>query len=142
MYRYHRGYGRDTDDCYDLKMEIDQLVKVRSLKKFTKDIARKQRGSDIQEYKQEDAKRTRREVSGAINMILGGEFSSKGRRKRMRKEVFVIVDLSIPNIIISQDDGSYMKQLYNDALVVSAYIKNYLVKRMVVDDRSDVNVLT
>ena len=74
-------------------------------------------------------------------MILVGE-PSKRNRKRKKEVWMVIEDLSIPDIVISQSDGSHIKQPHNDALVISAYVKNYLVKRMLVDDGSAVNVLT
>ena len=35
--RYHRDHGHDTDECHDLKNEIERLVKAGSLKKFTED---------------------------------------------------------------------------------------------------------
>ena len=49
---------------------------------------------------------------------------------------------SIPNITIAQEDELHVKQPHNDALVINAHIKNYLVKRMLVDDGSAVNILT
>ena len=80
-------------------------------------------------------------MSGIINIISGGEPSSKDERKRTRKEVFVAAEDSIPNIIINQDNGSHVKQSHNDASVINVYVKNYLVKRMLVDDRNTVNIL-
>ncbi|XP_010253030.1 PREDICTED: uncharacterized protein LOC104594452 [Nelumbo nucifera] len=33
-YKYHRGTGHDTKDCYDLKNEIESLIRCRHLKQF------------------------------------------------------------------------------------------------------------
>ena len=75
-------------------------------------------------------------------MIIGGE-SSTGGRKRPCKEVYMArANYPTPTIIITPEDGSHVKQPHNDALVISAHIKNYLVRRMLVDDGSAVNVLT
>ena len=74
-------------------------------------------------------------------MILGGEFSSGNRKKR--KEVWMAAEnSSFPDINFSHTEGSHVKQPHNDALVVSVYVNNYLIKRMLIDDGSAVNVLT
>ena len=45
-------------------------------------------------------------------------------------------------ITITPEDGLHVKQPHNDTLVINTHIKNYLVKKMLVDDGSAVNVLT
>ena len=75
-------------------------------------------------------------------MIVGGE-SSSGGRKRPRREVYMArTSLPIPTITITSEDGLHVKQPHNDALVINTHIRNYLVKRMLVDDGSAINVLT
>ena len=32
--RFHRDYGHDTDECYDLKQHIEVLIKQGKLKNF------------------------------------------------------------------------------------------------------------
>ena len=39
--KYHRDHSHDTDECHDLKMEIDQFVEAGYLKEFTKDNPRR-----------------------------------------------------------------------------------------------------
>ena len=34
--RFHRDYGHDTADCYNLKQQIEALIKQRKLQKFVK----------------------------------------------------------------------------------------------------------
>ena len=75
-------------------------------------------------------------------MIVGGE-SLTGGRKRPRKEVYMArTSYPIPTITITPEDGLHVKQPHNDALVINAHIKNFLVRRLLVDDGSAVNVLT
>ena len=33
-YRFHRDHGRDTVDCYDLKQQIEALIRQGKLQKF------------------------------------------------------------------------------------------------------------
>ena len=33
-YRFHRDHGHDTADCYDLKQQIEALIKQGKLQKF------------------------------------------------------------------------------------------------------------
>ena len=75
-------------------------------------------------------------------MIMGGE-SSLGGKKRPRREVYMArTNSPIPIITINLEDRLHVKQPHNDALVINTYIKNYLVRRMLIDNRSAVNVLT
>ena len=34
--RFHRDHGHDTADCYDLKQQIEALIKQRKLQKFVR----------------------------------------------------------------------------------------------------------
>ena len=34
--RFHRGYGHDTDDCFDLKQQIENLVRQGKFRNFLK----------------------------------------------------------------------------------------------------------
>ena len=64
-------------------------------------------------------------------------------QEEKRKDMCMVeVSLPMPTITIGPEDGLHVKQPHNDALVVSTYIKNYLVKKMLIDDESMVNVLT
>lgn len=72
-------------------------------------------------------------------MIVGGEVPREKRMKRTRKEEG---QSQKPVITFSLEDGRHARHPHNDALVVSAYIQNYLVKIPLIDDRSAVNALS
>ena len=70
-------------------------------------------------------------------MIIGGEVPKEKRMKRTRKE-----GNQLSNITFGPEDGQHVQHPHNDALVISAHIQNFLVKRLLIDDRSTVNPLS
>ena len=57
--------------------------------------------------------------------------------KRARKD-----ENSLPDITFGPEDGKHVQHPHNDSLVISAHIQNFLVKRLLIDDRSAVNALS
>ena len=70
-------------------------------------------------------------------MIVGGEIPKEKRLKRARKD-----RNPLPDITFRPEDGQHVQHPYNDALVISAHIQNFLVKRLLTDDESVVNALS
>ena len=70
-------------------------------------------------------------------MIIGGEIPKEKRLKRARKD-----GNQLPDITFRPEDGQHVQHPHNDALVVSAHIQNFLVKRLLIDDGSAVNALS
>ncbi|KAL2497373.1 Ribonuclease H [Abeliophyllum distichum] len=62
--KFHRDHGHDTEDCQQLKEEIERLIKRGQLSKFVK--ADKEKGKEA-EYRQQPPPR-----AGVINVIVGG----------------------------------------------------------------------
>ena len=46
-----------------------------------------------------------------------------------------------PDITFGPEDGQHVQHPHNDALVISAHIQNFLVKRILIDDGSAANAL-
>ena len=70
-------------------------------------------------------------------MIVGGEIPKEKRLKRARKD-----ENQSPDITFGPEDGQHVQHPHNDALVISAHIQNFLVKRLLIDDGSAVNALS
>ena len=70
-------------------------------------------------------------------MIIGGEVPKDKRLKYARKD-----GNPLPDITFRLEDGQHVQHPHNDALVISAYIQNFLVKRLLIDDGSTVNALS
>ena len=74
-------------------------------------------------------------------MIVGSNTYSERRQKRSRKEICTLIKVE-PVITFDIEDGKDIRHLLNEALVISAYLNNYLIKKILVNDRSAVNVLS
>ena len=79
--RFHRDYGHDTDECYDLKLQIDNLIRQGKLRHFV--------GRD---HKDEKLKGKVEELSrplGEIRVIIRG--TSTGQSSKFRKTYLKVV---------------------------------------------------
>ena len=80
--RFHRDHGHDTDECFDLKQQIENLIRQGKLRNFLR-----------QDYKDEKFKakveESSRPLLGEIRIIIGG--SSTGQSSRSRKTYLKIV---------------------------------------------------
>ena len=77
--RFHLYHGHDTADCFDLKQQIEALIRQGKLQKFVS----KERADPPQEHApQRDNKRSRPPI-GDIRMIVGG--TTIGSSKKARK---------------------------------------------------------
>ena len=80
--RFHRDHGHDTDECFDLKQQNENLIRQEKLRNFLR-----------QDYKDEKLKAKVEESSrpplGEIRMIAGG--GSTGQSFRSRKTYLKVV---------------------------------------------------
>ena len=72
---FHRDHGHDTNECFDLKQQIENLIRQRKLRNFL--------GRD---YKDEKLKAKVEELSrpllGEIRMIVGGSLTGQSSRSK------------------------------------------------------------
>ncbi|XP_050217575.1 uncharacterized protein LOC126668413 [Mercurialis annua] len=143
--RFHEGYGHDTDRCWDLKRDIEQLIQSGLLKKFvhTKGSAEKRKPEHVEK---EEANKRFKEPMGVINIIEGGEPYSRSQKNNIRKGVYSISTKEpvegLPLVTFGPEDGKHVQEPHNDALVIKALINNFRVIRILVDEGSAVNLLT
>ena len=73
--RFHRDHGHDTDECFDLKHQIENLIRQGKLRNFL--------GRD---YKDEKLKAKVEELSrpplGEIRMFVGGNLTGQSSRSK------------------------------------------------------------
>ena len=77
--RFHHDHGHDTADCYDLKQQIEALIKEGKLQKF---VSKERTDTNLQEHWRDNDHP--RPLIGDIRMIVGGT-ATTGSSKKARK---------------------------------------------------------
>ncbi|XP_065620089.1 uncharacterized protein LOC136063514 [Quercus suber] len=108
--RFHRDYGHDTADCYDLKQQIEALIRQGKLQKF---VSKERTDPPRQEQPLRWDNDRPRPLIGDIRMIVGG--TTTGSSKKARKTYLRMVQnvqLTGPVLV---DNGSLIDILYYPA---------------------------
>ena len=143
--RFHRDHGHDTDECFDLKQQIENLIRQGKLRNFL--------GRD---YKNEKLKAKVEESSrpplGEIRMIVGGNLTGQSSRsKKTYLKVVQNIQLSgrspktrTPDekaITFIDEDASRIHHPHDDAIVITLLIADYSTRRVLVDNGSSTDIL-
>ena len=143
--RFHRDHEHDTDECFDLKQQIENLIRQGKLRNFL--------GRD---YKDENLKTKVKESSRPpleeIRMIVGG--GSIGQSSRSRKTYLKVVQnvqlsgrspktrtLEEQAITFTDEDASRIPHPRDDAIVITLIIADYSTRRVLVDNGSSADIL-
>ena len=152
--RFHKDVGHDTDDCKQLKDEIEFLIRRGRLDRFTKDGNRggQQRDNDRRndDRRNNDRGRNPQPRGPVINMISGGPTAAgatRNSRKAYAREVMHIVGEAPKcakiEMTIGFDDSDLegVKFPHDDPLVITPVIGNSEVKRVLIDNGASVDIL-
>ena len=149
-YRFHRDHGHDTTDCYDLKQQIEALIKQGKLQRF---IRKERMDQPPQEQNPRRDNERPRPPIGDIRMIVGGtavtRSSKKARKTYLRMVQNVQLTGSVPKIArrespvieFSEEDARRLHHPLDDALVVSIRIEDYNMHRVLVNNGSSADIL-
>ncbi|XP_010243719.1 PREDICTED: uncharacterized protein LOC104587707 [Nelumbo nucifera] len=133
-YKFHQGTSHDTEDCYDLKNEIESLICQGHLKQY---VGGEAGASSTQQQHQQ--------IVSVINIIAGGTASALARKayfrqlsiqgpilkRKKQKETLSFTDEDLKGVAVPHDN----------TLVVSTIITYFVVKRILVDNGSSVDIL-
>ncbi|XP_065626373.1 uncharacterized protein LOC136066258 [Quercus suber] len=148
--RFHRDHGHNTADCYDLKQQIEALIRQGKLQKF---VNKERADLNRQEpAPQRDNERPRPPIRD-IRMIVGGTAatgsSKKAKKTYLRSVLNVQLIGSVPNttrvespiIGFTEEDARRLHHPHDDALVVSIRVGDYNVHRVLIDNSSSADIL-
>ncbi|GAA0152927.1 hypothetical protein LIER_11286 [Lithospermum erythrorhizon] len=160
---YYKEYGHDTNECHVLKIEMEKLIKRGHLKEFVDTRGRPQARPrspprENRNYPQgrgaspsHEENRNRRDLplrlTGRIDRISGvraGRGDSRNSKKNYaRREVYSSPSsqISVEGISFSDAELQGLEFPYDDPVVISLFIANYTVERMLVDTRSSTHIL-
>ncbi|XP_050248776.1 uncharacterized protein LOC126696030 [Quercus robur] len=136
-YRFHRDHGHDTDECFNLKQRIENLIRQGKLRSF---LRRDQR-DEKQKRKMEESSQP---PLGEIRVIIGGSSTGQSSKKAYLKVVQSVQLSGRSPRARSTDEQAITftdEHPHDDAFVISLLIADYTTRRVLVDNGSSTDIL-
>ncbi|XP_073298517.1 uncharacterized protein [Primulina huaijiensis] len=168
--RFHKDKGHSTEDCFSLRAEIEKLIKRGYLGDYVDSFRSQQRSNKrpddnrpseqqrerVEKGKKPEQREENMPTGGIISVITGGPAcgDSNNARKNLaraarRDQNFscLTVTQSINEIstkdeevFFGEEDLEASRGEHNDALIISATISNFWVKKILVDSGSSADI--
>ncbi|GAV58085.1 hypothetical protein CFOL_v3_01619, partial [Cephalotus follicularis] len=152
--RYHRDHGHDTEECRQLKNQIEDLIWRGHLRKYvdreTPQGRREQRREEAPHQGEEPQQKPR----GVIHTISGGVASGgdhKNARKAYGRQSLAVqqvhhskrlrTDGEEDAISFSEADYEGVRLPYDDPVVVTLMVDLFTTKRILIDSGSSADIL-
>ena len=142
---FHKDHGHDTDECYDLKQQIENLIRQEKLRNFLR-----------RDHKDEKLKGKVEEPSrpplGEIKVIVWGT-SAKQSSKSKKTYLKVVQNVQLSGrplktrgtneqaITFTNENAGRVHHPHDDAIVITLLIANYTTRRVLIDNGSSTNIL-
>ena len=148
--RFHRDHDHDTANCYDLKQQIEALIREGRLQKF---FSKERTDTNIREQAPRRENEHPKPPIGEIRMIVGGTATTSSSRKARKTYLKMVQNVqlmsSVPKIArrespiigFSEEDARRLHHPHDDTLVVSVQVGDYNVYRVLVDNSSSADIL-
>ncbi|XP_030941876.1 uncharacterized protein LOC115966872 [Quercus lobata] len=142
---FHRDHRHDTNECYDLKQQIENLIRQGKLRHF---VGRDHKDEKLKGKMEESS----RPPLGEIRIIIGG--NSTGQSSKSKKTYLKVVQniqlsrrsprmRSMDELAISftDEDVERIYHPHDDAIVITLLIADYTTRRVLVDNGSLADIL-
>ena len=153
--RFHKDHGHYTEDCRDLKEQIEELIRKGKLQQYVKkgDPTRyRPKGQQGGFRRDEDQTQHRPQTAlGEIKTITGGPVaggSFRSLKKSYQRQVNSVHGLPPPkyrrtsqDICFSEEDARGVKQPHDDPLVIMVMIEGFNTRRVLVDNGSSADII-
>ncbi|XP_015965613.1 uncharacterized protein LOC107489376 [Arachis duranensis] len=153
---YHKGYGHQTQDCFDLRDALEQALRDGKLSEFShliREPRRQQRDQDSEEAKTQTAK-WRQESEDkdhgltVINVVTAKNTAPRSRSTHKKDAKILTVSSAPmrsskkpPSISFGPEDQWFDEAPENPPMVITARVGTGLVKRILVDTGADSNIM-
>ena len=148
--RFHRDHGHDTADCYDLKQQIEALIRQGKLQRF---VSKEKVDPPAQDqHPRRDNERPKPPI-GDIRMIVGGTAVAGSSKKARKTYLRMVQNVHMTGVVpktarregpiigFSKEDARRLHHPHDDAIVVSLRVEEYNVRRVLVDNGSSADIL-
>ncbi|XP_030973259.1 uncharacterized protein LOC115993118 [Quercus lobata] len=153
--RFHKDHGHYTEDCRDLKEQIEELIRNGKLQQYVKrgDFGRYgQKSQPVSARRDEDRPQPRpQNALGEIKTIAGGPTaggSFKSLRKSYQRQVNSVHNVppskqrrTSEDLHFSKEDARSVKQPHDDPLVIMIMIEGFNTRRVLVDSGSSADII-
>ncbi|XP_065623394.1 uncharacterized protein LOC136064893 [Quercus suber] len=144
-YRFHKDHGHDTDECFDLKQQIENLIRQGKLRNF---LGRDHKDEKLKGKVEESS----RPPLGEIKVIIGGSLagrSSKTKKAYLKEVQSVQLSGRSPRakstdeqpITFTDEEAERIHHPHDDAIVIALLIADYTTRRVLIDNRSSADIL-
>ncbi|XP_050290156.1 uncharacterized protein LOC126728357 [Quercus robur] len=156
-YRFHKDHGHNTEDCRDLKEQIEELIRKGKLQKYVKkgEYSKFRDDNKVQHesFSRDDDRPSQppHKVIGEINTIIGGPFSGgsfKSLKKAYQRQVNSVHVVppskhrrTYQDMSFSERNAMGVKQPHNDPLVIMLNIEGFNTKKILVDNGSSADII-
>uniref|UniRef100_A0A2N9GJ57 RNA-directed DNA polymerase n=1 Tax=Fagus sylvatica TaxID=28930 RepID=A0A2N9GJ57_FAGSY len=120
--RFHRDHGHNTENCYDLKRQIEELIKQGKLQRFIEKGQREGRPQGARQQRPPEEAPPRPPL---------GEIHKSNKKPRVE-------DLPIT---FTEEDACKVFHPHDDALVVTMEIAGYSTRRVLIDNGSSADII-
>ncbi|XP_074350106.1 uncharacterized protein LOC141689650 [Apium graveolens] len=126
-YGYHEDHGHITENCFSLKMFIEDQIKKENMNQYL-------------QRRLNDEDRAPGSGKNMVNIVFGGT-ASPPRSPDLDNDVMMIQPLEDEPIYFSYFDYEGLNLDHNLSLVVTLYVANNEVKRILADNGSSANII-
>ena len=155
--RFHKDHGHNTEDCKDLKKQVEELIQKRKLQKYVKKNEYNKFRNDHRSQHESSSKNVDHQpqppqnVIGEIKTITGGPFTTgsfKSLKKAYQRQVNSVHIMSPfkqkrtdQDMSFNEADAKGVRQPHNDPLVIMLTIEGFNTKRVLVDNGSSADII-
>ncbi|GAV59697.1 hypothetical protein CFOL_v3_03228, partial [Cephalotus follicularis] len=147
---YHRDHGHDTEECRQLKNQIEDLIRKGHLRKYVERDSPQGR----MEQRREEAPRQQEEQLGVIHTISRGVASGgdhKNARKAYGRQSLTVQQVHHSKMLrtggdeevitFSEADYEGVRIPHDDPVAVTLLVELFTMKRILIDSGSSADIL-